>query len=184
MTPLKLNLGAADRHIEGFVSVDKDPPEDGNVWRRPPSMVLGSDSYGRQRELFSETKFARVDLTMRWPWADSSVDEIIAYDVIEHLPNRIYTMNEMWRVMKHGAIANIEVPNASKGAGFFQDPTHVSPWCMNSFQYYQNGSFAVQRLAKSYGINARFNILKIWETNWQDMYEMTWKIHVILEAVK
>src|SRR5690242_811116 len=131
---MKLNLGAADRHIDGFISVDLC------FATRPPG------------------PFVIVDLRQSWPWDYSMVDEIVAYDIIEHLPDRIHTMNEMWRVLKPGARAVIEVPNASRGAGFFQDPTHVSWWCRNTFQYFQEGSFAHKRLAKSYGITARFKI--------------------------
>lgn len=124
------------------------------------------------------------DLRERWPWPDSSVDEIAAFDVIEHLPDRIRTMNEMHRVLKPGARAVIEVPNAAKGAGQWQDPTHVSQWCMNSWQYFQHGSFAHKRLAKAYGITARFKILELSEKPYRDAYEEVWKIRAVLEAVK
>jgi predicted SAM-dependent methyltransferase len=164
MDQLKLNLGAADRHIDGYRSVDlyvniRPTPEECKDWQY-------------------------ADLNYSWPWLDSSVDEIIAFDIIEHLPNRIHTMNEMHRVLKPGAIAQIEVPNATQGAGFAQDPTHQSQWCMNSFQYYEEGSFAHKRFAVLYGITARFKIVKLWETSWQDAFELTWKVHAILEAVK
>lgn len=162
---LRLNLGAADRHIEGFVSVDR--------------------CFESHVRIPNEAEGIQVaDLSCQWPWPDSSVDEIVAYDIVEHLPNRIHTLNEMHRVLKPGAKATIETPNASRGAGFFQDPTHVSPWCMNSFQYYEDGSFAVQRLAKSYGITARFKVLSLNERVYHDAFEDVWKITAVLEAVK
>lgn len=151
---MKLNLGCNDRHMDGFVSVDIAPPAD----------VI-------------------TDLREPWPWPDSSVDEVMALDVIEHLPDRIHTMNELWRVMRPGAVATIEVPNAAKGAGFYQDPTHTAAFCMNSFQYFEYGSFAHKRLAQHYGINAAFEV-KLWESDYQDAYEKVWKIHAILRAVK
>lgn len=122
--------------------------------------------------------------TDNWPWETSSVDAIIAYDIIEHLPDRINTMNEMWRILKNGGIADIEVPNAAHGAAFAQDPTHVSMWVKNSFQYYQHGSFAVQRLADSYGIRARFEIVSLSDVLCPDMFEEVWKIKAVLKAVK
>lgn len=152
---MKLNLGACDRYVEGFLSVDIVEPAD-----------------------------IVTDLSKPWPWADSTVDEVRAYDVIEHIEDRIHFMNELHRVMKPGAIAYIETPNASKGAGFFQDPTHKSPWVMNSFQYFQNGSFAQIRLAKSYGITASFAIVDLYERPYKDAYEEVWKIHAQLKAVK
>jgi predicted SAM-dependent methyltransferase len=152
---VRLNLGAADRKIDGFISVDICPPAD-----------------------------QIVDLSKPWPWPCSSVDEIRAHDVIEHIADRIHFMNQMHRVLKPGARALIETPNAAHGAGFFQDPTHKSPWCLNSFQYFESGSFAHNRLAKSYGITAAFRIVSLDEREYQDVREMVWKITAILEALK
>lgn len=152
---MRLNLGACDRHIGGFLSVDRVPPAD-----------------------------VVTDLSEQWPWADGSIEEVVAYDVFEHLPSRVHTMNELHRVLQRGGRATIEVPSASKGAGFAQDPTHVTPWCMNSFQYFEHGSYAHQRLAKSYGITAAFRIVELKERSYQDVHEEVWKITAILEAVK
>jgi 2-polyprenyl-3-methyl-5-hydroxy-6-metoxy-1,4-benzoquinol methylase len=152
---MRLNLGACDRIIPGFVSVDIAPPAD-----------------------------IVADLAKPWPWLDSSADEVVAYDVIEHIADRIHFMNELHRVLKPCARATVETPNAAKGAGYFQDPTHVSPWCLNSFQYFEAGSFATQRLAKSYGITARFRMVSLTERKYQDTHEEVWKITAVLEAVK
>ena len=152
---MKLNLGACDRPFDTFLSVDIVPPAD----------II-------------------ADLTQPWPWPDSSVEEVRAHDVFEHLPDRIHTMNELWRVLKHGGIATIEVPSAAKGAGYAQDPTHCSAWCLNSFQYFRVGSFAQQRLARSYGILASFRVVSLSEREYQDEFEPVWKITAVLEAVK
>lgn len=152
---MKLNLGANDRQIEGFRSVDIVPPAD----------------------------FV-TDLAERWPWPDSSIEEIVAFDVIEHIADRIHFMNQMHRVMKPGAVATIETPNASRGAGYFQDPTHKAPWCLNSFQYFEAGSFAHTRLARHYGITAAFEVTHLTERAYQDAHEEVWKITAVLRAVK
>lgn len=152
---MRLNLGACDRRIPGFLSVDICEPAD-----------------------------QVVDLRGPWPWADSSVEEVRAHDVFEHLPNRIQTMNELHRVLRPGGRATIEVPSATKGAGFAQDPTHCSPWCMNSFQYFEHRSFAWKRLARHYGITARFRVLELTERPYQDVHETVYKITAVLEAVK
>lgn len=152
---MKLNLGACDRAFEGFLSVDQCEPAD-----------------------------IVADLRKPWPWPDSSVEHVLALDVFEHLPDRVFTMNELHRVLKPGGIANIEVPNAAKGAGQHQDPTHVSTWCMNSFQYYEHEAYARKRFAPRYGITARFRVISITERPYQDAYEEVWKILATLEAVK
>lgn len=152
---MKLNLGCCDRAIPGFLGVDICPPAD-----------------------------VVADLRQSWPWPDSSVDEVRASDVFEHLPDRIHTMNELWRVLKPGGRATIEVPSASKGAGAFQDPTHVSYWTMNNFQYFEHGSFARQRFAKQYGISASFRVVSLTEHQDSDVREVVWKIRCTLEAVR
>jgi predicted SAM-dependent methyltransferase len=152
---MRLNLGCSDRAVKGFAGVDIAPPAD-----------------------------QIVDLSQPWPWLDSSVDEIVAYDIIEHLPDRIQTMNELWRVLKPGARVTIEVPNAAKGAGQWQDPTHVSQWCMNSWQYFEHGNFAQRRFAKAYGIIASFRVVSLTERPYKDAFEEVWKITAVLEAVK
>lgn len=152
---MKLNLGCANILLPDFVNVDVGPPAD-----------------------------TIADLSLLWPWETSSVTQVIAHDIIEHVADRIHFMNELHRVMGNGARVEIITPNASRGAGYAQDPTHKSMWCLNSFQYYQEGSFAVGRLSGLYGITARFNIIEIGETPYQDAYEEVWKIRVVLEAVK
>ena len=138
--PIRLNLGAADRSFPGYVSVDIIDPE---------SPVMG-------------LIFQHVDLSVcPWPWLDSTITEIIAYDIVEHLPDRVLTMNEIHRVLIDGGIVRIEVPDAAHGPGFWQDPTHKSGWTRNSFQYFTDRSYAVQRLARAYGITARFEIVEL-----------------------
>jgi len=127
---MKLNLGANDRTFPGFLSVDIVPPAD-----------------------------QIADLTQTWPWPDSSVEEIIAFDVFEHLPDKRHTMNELWRVLQPGGIATIEVPTIS-GVGACCDPTHVSLWSAGDFEYYEKGNFARERFRNSayYGVKADFRI--------------------------
>ena len=80
-----------------------------------------------------------ADLEQHWPWDDNSIDYIIAEDLVEHLHNSIFTMNEAWRVLKPGGIFHIWVPS-TESLGAFQDPTHVSFWNENSFLYYMDES--------------------------------------------
>lgn len=111
------------------------------------------------------------------------MSEIFAADVIEHIADKIHFMNEMHRVMATGARAVIETPNAMRGAGFWQDPTHKSGWVLNSFQYFEAGSFAHKRLARAYGIKAAFRIVELSEKPYRDVREEVWKIRAVLEKV-
>ena len=172
---MKLNLGCANAHEPGYWNVDLCPPAD---------------------EL--------VDLSYPWPWTDSSIEEILARDIAEHIPDwprhpgtpdwqtyshrhwsgRIHFLNECHRVLIPGGLLVIEVPSASHGAGYAQDPTHVQPYTLNSFQYFQSGSFAHMRLARSYGITAAFDIIELGERMYRDVIEDVWKITARLRAVK
>lgn len=124
---MKLNLGANNRRVEGFISVDIAPPAD-----------------------------QIVDLSKAWPWPDNSVDEVLAYSVFEHLPDKRHTMNELWRVLKDGGIARLQLPHATLGDGGHCDPTHCSYWTTSDFEYYHPGVPERERFRDHYGINADF----------------------------
>jgi len=120
-----------------------------------------------------------VDLTARWPWSDGEADLIRAWDVIEHLPDKIHTMNEIWRVLRKGGHADINVPTTD-GSGAYQDPTHVSFWNRRSFLYYEHGSPYRERFAERYGIRAKFRVVSEETRKTQDGPSL----HIVLEAVK
>lgn len=154
---MRLNLGANDRAFPGFLSVDVVPPAD----------VI-------------------ADLTKDWPWQDSSVDEILAYDVFEHLPDKRHTMNELWRVLKPGGIARIQVPHATDGDGGHCDPTHVSYWTTSDFEYYCPGIAERERfrLSAYYGVNADFKVVSIEQKRYQRSFGgHVVEIQAVLEAV-
>ncbi|MFN4845050.1 MAG: methyltransferase domain-containing protein [Dolichospermum sp.] len=129
LQPLRIDLGCGINKPNGFVGVDLYPG-------------LGVDIV--------------ADLSQRFPFEDNSVDEVRAHDIIEHLPERIHTMNEIWRICKPGAKVNIRVPSTD-GRGAFQDPTHISFWNINSFLYYCNESPAYLELCRRYGFKGEFN---------------------------
>ena len=156
---MRLNLGCCDRRIgPGWTNVDIVPPAD----------VI-------------------ADLSQPWPWADSSVDEVVAYDVFEHLPSKRHTLNELYRVLKPGGIATIEVPDAANGDGGFCDPTHTSYWTISDFEYWEKGNYARERFRNSayYGVKGDFKIHRVTElcypTKWGGE---VWKITAVLEAIK
>ena len=127
---MKLNLGCCDALLPGYVNVDIVPA---------PGVVV-------------------ADLREPWPWDTGSIGEVRAWDVIEHLPDRIRTMNELWRVLRPGGTAEIAVPTTD-GTGAFQDPTHVSFWNRRSFLYFEAGNPYRERFAAHYGIEAKFRVL-------------------------
>lgn len=131
---MRLNIGCADQILDGYVNVD--------IVELPGVFV--------------------ADLREPWPWDDDSVEFVRAHDIVEHLPDKIHTMNEMWRVLEPEGRAEIVVPSTN-GPAAFQDPTHVSFWNRNSFWYYEAGNPYRERFAAAYGIRASFNVVQGYE---------------------
>jgi len=125
----RLNLGCSDARLPGYVNVDIDP--------RPG--------------------IPAVDLRRPWPWADCSIEHVRARDIVEYLPDKIFTMNELWRVLRRGGTAEIAVPTA-EGTGALQERARVSSWNRHSFLYYEAGNPYRERFAQAYGISARFRV--------------------------
>ena len=120
----KLNLGAGDTKFEGYLSVDK---------------------YDKAADVQADL----ADL----PFEDNSVESIIAYQVIEHIPyNETEQMfKEMYRVLKPGGEALIECPDIEYAAmeicitGDIEDKwlrhiwgEYYRPWDGNRYEDYLN----------------------------------------------
>jgi hypothetical protein len=151
---MHLNLGCSDGILPGlWINVDITPPAD-----------------------------QLVDLNGPWPWADNSVTEIRAYDVLEHLKSPIHMMNEAWRVLCRGGRFDIVVPTTD-GRGWAQDPTHVCwpPWNRNSFFYYTAGNAHLTRFAPQNGVRCAFRVVSEEE---HMLANKVSKLHIVLEAVK
>lgn len=127
---MRVDLGCGPRKPEGYFGIDRYP------WP-------GVDQI--------------ADLSQGIPLPDRSVDEIRAHDVLEHLPDKILTMNEIWRVLVPDGIADVFVPSTD-GRGAFQDPTHMSYWNQNSFWYVEAGNPHRELFGDAYGVKARFKI--------------------------
>lgn len=124
--PIKLNLGCGYRKLPDYVNID--------IRREvQPDVIHDIENQGL-------------------PYPDSSVDEVRAYDFLEHIhPDAVLDlMNEIWRVLKPGGILAHFTPSTD-GRGAFQDPTHRSFWNINSWFYYTD-----DRYRALYGIKAKF----------------------------
>jgi SAM-dependent methyltransferase len=91
-----------------------------------------------------------------WPWQESSVDEILAMDVIEHLDNFLQAMEEMWRIMRTGAVLVARVPYMGSWS-FIADPTHKRSFHETTFMHFDPDSAYCRD--RSYYSNARFRIV-------------------------
>jgi SAM-dependent methyltransferase len=150
---LRLDLGCGSRKPEGFVGVDNYP--------------------------WSEVDVI-ADLNEDFPFPDNSVDEVRANAIIEHLQDKIHTMNEIWRICKPNAIVNISVPSTD-GRGAFQDPTHISFWNINSFKYYCIEFPEYINLCRSYGFQGAFKIISLEQ---EESLDQVIHVKAILQVIK
>jgi SAM-dependent methyltransferase len=93
-----------------------------------------------------------------WPWGDKTIDEIWAGDVLEHLPNTIVVMEELYRITKPGARVYISVPYWNSWE-FITDPTHVRQFNEFTFEFFDPTKEAYK--IRPYYSKARFIIEKI-----------------------
>lgn len=130
---MKLNLGCGDHKVNGFIGVDKI--------KTPQTDIVH-------------------DLTaFPYPFKDSTVHEVLLSHVLEHLPDTIKVMEEIWRICKNGARIKIFVPYYNS-PGAYHDPTHQKFFTEHSFDYLtENGSTALS--VYNYYSFARFRILSV-----------------------
>lgn len=80
-----------------------------------------------------------------WPFEDNSVDEIFCSHYIEHTPDLISFANELYRIMKVGATAEIIAPYYSSIRAW-QDPTHLRAISENTFLYFNKDWRMINKL--------------------------------------
>lgn len=117
--PVKINLGAGNSALDGWVNVD--------MVACPGIEVV------HNLDVFP------------WPFPDGVADQIQAIDVLEHLPNYTHApnsrpgvvafMDECWRILKPSGSLFIQVPHW-QGKWTWIDPTHVRGFDPRSFDYW------------------------------------------------
>ena len=108
-SPRVLHLGCGGKKTEGAVGVDYDP-------RSQADIIHDLNSFP-------------------WPLESDSFDRVICEHVLEHLPDLVRTMAEVYRVCKDGAIVDIVSPHFSC-VNSWDDPTHKHHFTLATFAYF------------------------------------------------
>jgi SAM-dependent methyltransferase len=130
---LKLDLGCGQKCREGFEGVDIAP---GQGVAHIVDLFVGG-----------------------WPFADDSVDEVWCSHLVEHTPNLIAFMDELYRIMAPNAIATLIAPYYTSMRAF-QDPTHVRFITDATFVYFDAHWRRRERL-DHYPIKADFEQIEV-----------------------
>jgi glycosyltransferase involved in cell wall biosynthesis len=149
---VKLNLGCGFSKIEGYINID-------NRSEVEPDLVC--------------------DLSEGLPYGDNSVDEIRAYDFLEHIrPGEpvVKIVEEIYRVLKSDGKFEHYTPSTDSRAAW-QDPFHLSYWNLNSWLYFMHDEYR-----DLYGIKAKFrgDNVNVTDNITRDIVH----VHGILYAVK
>ncbi len=173
---MKVELGCGKNKKEGFVGVDIAP-------RESVDLV--------------------ADLRRGLPFAESSVTELRAIHLFEHISDTAGLMGEVYRACAPGALVTIEVPYA-RSDGAFADPTHVSLFTEGTWEYFDRGRKAWEFYQFDFDFkikSLRFNYLKgktlkriplvgkllrwlVRKLLWRALWNVVFSVTVELEVVK
>jgi SAM-dependent methyltransferase len=119
VSPLKaerLNIGAGKSYIPGFANIDLDARAD-----------------------------IHLDLSVdRLPFEDDSVSLIFSYHTLEHVPDHLFALSEMHRVLQHDGLLILGLPYVT-----LTEYNLVNPYHLHNFNEYSFDFFDPERLKGS-----------------------------------
>ena len=71
-----------------------------------------------------------------WPLRRGSVDRLLAFHVVEHIPNLTAFMSKTYASLKPNGILEIEAPHGAT-LRYLGDPTHCTPITCSTFRYFE-----------------------------------------------
>lgn len=99
-----------------------------------------------------------------WPFDDSSLDELVMINVLEHLPDTTRVVDEIHRVLKPNGIATVRVPYWNCWQAF-GDPTHRSFFHQTTLNFFDPSTEQFRN--RPYYGRARFTIEQVYYwVNW------------------
>ena len=113
-----------------------------------------------------------------WPLEDSSFDEVLMQDVIEHVEDPYRVMSEVHRISRPGAIVQLRTPHFSSALAY-GDPTHrhylsalgVAALAEPGFEHYSGTSFEVVSVTLDMWLPFRLSGIEWAANRWTSLYE-------------
>jgi predicted SAM-dependent methyltransferase len=137
---MKLNIGSGEKKQSGYINLDIIP-------------------------------YANIDvvanLDKKLPFKNNQFSEVNAFHVLEHVKDLVFTLTELHRVCKPGAIIKMKSPYY-KSKGAFKDPTHKQFFTDETFDYF-DPEIIRQSDLPNYQFNAKFKVKTrayIWASDW------------------
>jgi SAM-dependent methyltransferase len=93
-----------------------------------------------------------------WPFEDNAFDEIALINVLEHLPDTVRAMNELYRIVAPGGKVTIRVPYWNSPDAI-SDPTHKASFNEHTFDFFDPTTRSGRE--RFYYSSARFKIDRI-----------------------
>lgn len=136
---VKLDIACGNSKQEGFTGIDISPACDADV-------------------IHDLTRFP-------WPFEDDSVDEGFTSHYVEHTPDLVAFMNEVYRILKPDAMIRIVHPHLRSDRAF-QDPTHTRFIPEQTWYYFARDWREAQQL-DHYPITTDFGIEQMFYSGFQ-----------------
>lgn len=105
---LRLNIGAGQTYIQGFINIDISSKAD-------ITLDVGKE---------------------KLPFEDDSVDLIFSYHTLEHVPDYLFALSEIHRVLKHGAHFLVGLPYCTLSEYHLVNPYHLHNFNEFSFDFF------------------------------------------------
>jgi SAM-dependent methyltransferase len=106
--PYELNLGAGTSYIPGFVNIDISE-------RAEISLDLGVD---------------------RLPFPDNSVRTVFSDHTLEHVPDYLFALSEIHRVLQHDGVLLLKLPYLTLTEFHLVNPYHLHNFSERSFDFF------------------------------------------------
>jgi SAM-dependent methyltransferase len=168
--PYKLNVGAGHSYIPGFVNVDISE-------RADVTLDLGTD---------------------RLPFDDDSVELVYSMHTLEHIPDYLFALGELYRVLRHDGVMLLKLPYATLTEYHIINPYHLHDFSEHSFDFFdpqrlkgsaaEEGSVDVtlQRLFVRYSYIGAFGLLpapaRVWAR--RHLFNVVRQFDIGLVAIK